>query len=182
MKGIVLTRFGEPSQVLELKTLPDPPPPGPGEVVVRVSKRSTHPGNLAMIRRRFNLKLPVGGLLPGDDGIGVVEAVGEGVDSARGVKPGARVIFNPSPGAWAERLETRADLVWPIQTYRMTHMPMLPFTPRGVAHQRGKIHAKSIQREPDGAAVSPRFTAGGHLRRIKRSTAACRCQAPKGGE
>jgi NADPH2:quinone reductase len=25
------------------------------------------------------------------------------------------VIFNPSPGAWAERLKTRAELVWPIQ-------------------------------------------------------------------
>jgi NADPH:quinone reductase len=58
---------------------------------------------------------PADGLVPGADGVGVVEAVGEGVDCAQGVKPGARVIFNPSPGAWAERLTTRAELVWPIQ-------------------------------------------------------------------
>lgn len=115
MKGIVLTRFGDPDKVLELKTLPDPPPPGPGEVVIRVTKRVIHPGNLAMIRGRFNIPLPADGfLVPGADGVGVVETIGEGVDSAQGVKPGARVIFNPSPGAWAERLKTRADLVTAI--------------------------------------------------------------------
>jgi NADPH:quinone reductase len=115
MRGIVLTRFGEPAEVLELKTLSDPPPPGPGEVVIRVTKRSIHPGNLAMIRGRFNIPLPADGfLVPGSDGVGVIEAVGVGVDAAKGLKPGVRVIFNPSPGAWAELLKTRADMVMPI--------------------------------------------------------------------
>jgi NADPH:quinone reductase len=114
VKGIVATRFGEPAEVLELKELPDPQPPGPGEVVVRVTKRQLHPGNLAMIRGRFNIPLPKGGLVPGGDGVGVVEAVGAGVDAAKGLKPRARVIFNPSPGAWAELLRTRAELVTPI--------------------------------------------------------------------
>lgn len=114
MKAIVATRFGEPAEVLELKTLPDPLPPGPGEVVIRVTTRCVHPGNLAMIRGRFHIPLPPGGLVPGGDGVGVVEAVGAGLDPAQGVKPGVRVIFNPSPGAWAERLTTRAELVTPI--------------------------------------------------------------------
>ncbi|HEY2534572.1 MAG TPA: zinc-binding dehydrogenase [Xanthobacteraceae bacterium] len=115
MKAIVASQFGEPAEVLELKTLPDPQPPGPGEVVVRVTKRQLHPGTLAMIRGRFNVPLPAGGLVPGGDGVGIVEAVGEGVDSSQGVKPGARVIFNPSrSGAWAERLKTRVELVTPI--------------------------------------------------------------------
>jgi NADPH2:quinone reductase len=114
MKGIVAIRFGEPTEVLELKTLPDPQPPGPGEVVVRVTKRRLHPGNLAMIRGRFNIPLPAGGLIPGGDGVGIVEVVAARVDAAQSLKPGARVIFNPSPGAWAERLKTRAELVTPI--------------------------------------------------------------------
>jgi NADPH2:quinone reductase len=115
MKAIVASRFGEPAEALELKTLPDPQPSGPGEVLVRVTKRQLHPGNLAMIRGRFNIPLPAGGLVPGGDGVGIVEAVGEGVDSSQGVKPGARVIFNPSGGgAWAERLKTRVELVTPI--------------------------------------------------------------------
>jgi NADPH2:quinone reductase len=68
-----------------------------------------------MVRGRFNITLPEEGfLVPGSDGVGVVEALGEGVDSASGVKPGARVVFNPGPGAWAERLKTSAGLVWPI--------------------------------------------------------------------
>jgi len=114
MKAIVFSRFGEPEKVLELKTLPDPTPPGPGEVVVRVTKRQLHPGNLMMVRGKFNVPLPADGfLIPGADGIGVVETVGEGVDSAR-VKPGMRVIFNPSAGAWAERIKTRAELVTSI--------------------------------------------------------------------
>jgi NADPH:quinone reductase len=115
MKAIVASRFGEPAEVLELKTLPDPQPPGPGEVLVRVTKRQLHPGNLVMIRGGFHIPLPAGGLVPGGDGVGIVEAVGEGVNSSQGVKPGARVIFNPSrSGAWAERLKTRVELVTPI--------------------------------------------------------------------
>jgi hypothetical protein len=44
MKAIVATRFGEPADVLELKTLRDPTPPGPGEVVVRVTKQQIQIG------------------------------------------------------------------------------------------------------------------------------------------
>ena len=113
MKAIVATQFGEPAEVLELKTVPDPAPPAPGEVAVRVTKRQLHPGNLAMVRGRFNIPLPAGGLVPGGDGAGVIEAVGPAVH-AQGLKPGVRVIFNPSPGAWAERLKVPADLVTPI--------------------------------------------------------------------
>ena len=114
MKAIVATRFGEPADVLALQSLPAPQSPGPGEVVVRVTKRQLHPGNLAMIRGRFNIPLPAAGLIPGGDGVGVIEAVGEGTAPELGLKPGVRVIFNPSPGAWAERLKTRAELVTPI--------------------------------------------------------------------
>ncbi|RFU45230.1 alcohol dehydrogenase catalytic domain-containing protein [Paraburkholderia sp. DHOC27] len=114
MKAIAFTRFGEPEKVLELKTLPDPTPPGPGEVVIRVTKRQLHPGNLMMVRGKFNIPLPAHGfLIPGADGAGIVEAVGEGADSAH-LQPGMRVIFNPSPGAWAERLKARAEFVTPI--------------------------------------------------------------------
>ncbi len=99
MKGIVLTRFGDPAEILELKTLPDPPPPGAGEVVVRVTKRSIHPGTLAMVRGRFNVPLPAAGfLVPGADGVGVVEAVGHGVDSDIGREAGRASDLQSKPG------------------------------------------------------------------------------------
>jgi NADPH:quinone reductase len=43
MRSIVLTRLGEPAEVLELKTLPEPSPPGSSEVVIPVTKRVIHP-------------------------------------------------------------------------------------------------------------------------------------------
>jgi NADPH:quinone reductase len=43
MKALVASRFGEPAKVLELKALPDPQPPGAGEVLIRVTKRQLHP-------------------------------------------------------------------------------------------------------------------------------------------
>jgi NADPH:quinone reductase len=55
-----------------LKALPEPSPPGSSEVVIRVTKPVSHPGNLAMIRGKFNLPLPAGGLVQGADGVGVV--------------------------------------------------------------------------------------------------------------
>ena len=67
-----------------------------------------------MVRGRFNIPLPAGGLVPGGDGAGVVKAVGPQVH-AEGLARGVRVIFNPSPGAWAERLKIPADLVTPIR-------------------------------------------------------------------
>jgi len=81
--------------------------------VVRVTKRQLHPGNLAMIRG-ISAPLPAEGLVPGGDGVGIVEAVGATGLAAQVPEPGVRVIFNPSPGAWAGRLTRRAELVTPI--------------------------------------------------------------------
>jgi NADPH2:quinone reductase len=67
-----------------------------------------------VVRGRFNIPLPAGGLVPGGDGAGVVEAVGPPVH-AEGLAPSVPVIFNPRLGAWAERLKIPADLVTPIR-------------------------------------------------------------------
>ncbi|WP_341718633.1 NADPH:quinone reductase [Micromonospora sp. FIMYZ51] len=75
MKAIVYERTGDPS-VLELVDRPVPEP-GRGEVLVRIAYAGVNPTDW---KARRSFPLPAGWQIPGQDGAGVVEAVGEGVD------------------------------------------------------------------------------------------------------
>ena len=75
MKAIVYERTGDAS-VLQLVDRPVPEP-GPGEVLVRVAVSGVNPTDW---KGRRQWPLPAGWQTPGQDGAGVVEAVGEGVD------------------------------------------------------------------------------------------------------
>jgi len=74
MRAIVFTRPG-PSTVLELVDR-DLPEPGPGEVRVRLVRAGVNPTDWK--RRQNPLEHPE--ITPGQDGAGVVDAVGDGVD------------------------------------------------------------------------------------------------------
>ncbi|GAA2707014.1 NADPH:quinone reductase [Micromonospora olivasterospora] len=75
MKAIVYETNGDPS-VLQLVDRPVPEP-GPGEVLVRVAVSGVNPTDW---KARRQWPLSAGWQIPGQDGAGVVEAVGEGVD------------------------------------------------------------------------------------------------------
>ncbi|MFD9024269.1 alcohol dehydrogenase catalytic domain-containing protein [Streptomyces parvulus] len=113
MRTIAHDRYGEADQVLRLSELPRPPVPEAGEVRVRVLSRPIHPGDLAGVRgalgatqRRFARPR-----VPGLEGMGLVETVGEDV---RHLRPGQRVAFFPVPGTWSELLTAPAELVVPV--------------------------------------------------------------------
>lgn len=55
------------------------PEPGPGEVLLAMKAASLNFRDLLMVRGRYNPKQPLP-LIPGSDGVGVVQAVGPGVD------------------------------------------------------------------------------------------------------
>lgn len=74
MKAIVYERTGDPS-VLELVDRPVPEPTA-GEVLVRMAVAGVNPTDWKSRRS----SPPNGWQIPGQDGAGVVEAVGEGVD------------------------------------------------------------------------------------------------------
>ncbi|MEV6694494.1 NADPH:quinone reductase [Micromonospora sp. NPDC051196] len=75
MKAIVYERTGDPT-VLQLVDRPVPEP-GAGEVLVRIAFSGVNPTDW---KARRQWPLPDGWQTPGQDGAGVVEAVGAGVD------------------------------------------------------------------------------------------------------
>ena len=77
MQAVVYTRNGDPD-VLELVDR-EVPEPGPGEVRVRVAVSGVNPTDWKA--RRAN-PIPAGFQIPNQDGSGVVDAVGNGVDPA----------------------------------------------------------------------------------------------------
>jgi NADPH2:quinone reductase len=81
MKAVVYTRTGDPS-VLEVVDRPVPDP-GPGEVLVRVAMSGVNPTDWKSRQGDGSgAPPPFGWQVPNQDGAGVVEMVGKGVDSA----------------------------------------------------------------------------------------------------
>lgn len=94
MKAIRVAQTGGP-EVLEYVDV-DTPRPGAGQVLVRLEAIGV---NFIDVYHRTGLyKLPLP-FIPGSEGAGVVEAVGEGVTTA---KNGDRVAYCMVPGAYAE--------------------------------------------------------------------------------
>jgi NADPH:quinone reductase len=82
MRAVWYDRTGAAAEVLVVGQLPDPHP-GPGEVRVRVHRAGLNPRD---VKRRAGLGdrvMTEPRVIPGDDGAGVVDEVGRGVDRAR---------------------------------------------------------------------------------------------------
>jgi trans-2-enoyl-CoA reductase len=73
-------RTGAPSEVVQVDDCPVPPP-GPEEVAVRMQFAPINPADLNMIEGKYGEARPLPDV-PGNEGAGVVEAVGAGVDPA----------------------------------------------------------------------------------------------------
>jgi NADPH:quinone reductase len=97
MKAIVVHEFGAP-EVLKLEDMPAPKP-GPGQVVVRIRAAGVNPFDTYMRAGIYAIKPPLP-YVPGGEGAGVVDSVGDGVTT---VKSGDRVyVAHPLTGTYAE--------------------------------------------------------------------------------
>lgn len=109
MKAVVCEAFGGP-EVLALREAPDPPPPGPGEVTVRILARGVQYVDVLMLAGKYQFR-PEPPFIPGSEAAGEVIAAGPGVT---GFAVGDKVMCRQRLGAFAERGTLKAadcDLV-----------------------------------------------------------------------
>lgn len=119
MLRITHHRYGEPADVLQVEHAADPASPTCEQVLIRVRMRPVNLGSLLGVRGRYRPANERGEASPhpasiGIEGVGVVEAVGAGVDVSSGVAPGVRVAFFPVPGTWNELILISASFVTPV--------------------------------------------------------------------
>lgn len=101
MKAIQMTQFGGP-EVLKLHDV-QIGKPGKGEALIRIAASGVNFVDIYQRRGTYPVKLPY---IPGLEGAGTVEAIGEGVTN---VKPGDKVAYVHEPGAYAEQSLVKAD-------------------------------------------------------------------------
>ena len=106
MKAIVVSRFGGP-EVLELGDR-EAPPPGRGEVRVRVRAAGVNRADLLQRAGHYPAPADAPPDIPGLEFAGELEAVGEGVTDAA---PGDRVLGLCGGGAYAEAITVPARTV-----------------------------------------------------------------------
>lgn len=109
MQAVVCEAFGGPD-VLALKEVADPPPPGPGEVQVRVTARGVQYVDVLQIAGTYQVR-PEPPFIPGSEGAGKVVTVGPGV---RRFKPGDAVMSRHRTGAFAQLANAHEDACDPV--------------------------------------------------------------------
>ncbi|MGW5922062.1 zinc-binding dehydrogenase [Nocardia fluminea] len=109
MQAVVIDEFGEPKDVLTAQQAPTPEP-GAGEVRIAMSLSPIHNHDLAIIRGVYGYR-PTLPAIPGTEAVGVVDAVGPGVDT---LEVGQRVAVAGVRGAWADSFVARAEQAVPM--------------------------------------------------------------------
>jgi NADPH:quinone reductase len=102
MKAMVCEAFGGP-EVLALRELPDPLPPGPGEVQVKMTARGVQYVDVLMLAGKYQFR-PEPPFIPGNEAAGEVVAVGDG---ATRFKIGDRIMNRMRLGAFGTLANSR---------------------------------------------------------------------------
>jgi NADPH:quinone reductase-like Zn-dependent oxidoreductase len=109
MKALIFRETGETKSVLELAAIPTPAV-APGEALVRVLLSPINASDLHMVRGRYGYQ-PALPASPGIEGVGIVEAVGAGVQS---LVVGTRAVFVDTWNTFREQIVCPADKLVPV--------------------------------------------------------------------
>src|SRR6201990_247427 len=104
MKAMVCERFGGP-ETLVFQDVPDPRPPNPGEIQVRIGARGVQYVDVLMLAGKYQFR-PEPPFIPGGEGAGEIVAIGSGVT---GLTPGDRVMSRQRLGAFAQLGNCKAE-------------------------------------------------------------------------
>lgn len=110
MRALQYEAFGKPIDQVHLVDIPKPTP-GAGEILVRLTHRSVNPADLLAIQGQYAILPGAFPAIPGSEGSGEVEALGEGVS---GYQVGQRVIPLGGGGKWQESIVVPAHQVIPV--------------------------------------------------------------------
>lgn len=108
MKAIQINQFGDVN-VLQLQNIPIPTP-GPGQALIKIKAAGLNFIDIYMRTGKYPRPLP---FVPGLEGSGIVEAIGDGVTE---VKKGDRVAYTNGIGSYAEFCVVNANQLIPLPT------------------------------------------------------------------
>ena len=101
--------FGEPQDVLVVEPV-QVPPPGPGQVRVRMLAASINPADVNVVQGRYGLEMRLPSFC-GNEGAGEVEELGRGVTE---LQLGQLVRPRPGVGCWREELVADVERLLPL--------------------------------------------------------------------
>jgi len=124
MKAASIAHYGAPGETVKCVDIADLGEPEPGRAVVRMAMAPINPADLLTIKGNYSrdVEFP---FIPGTEGVGRVEAVGDGVTR---VAPGDIVVPMPR-GTWQERLSAREDLLIKVSGGALEQLAMLKVNP-----------------------------------------------------
>lgn len=140
MKAIQISQYGGP-EVLKIGNI-QIEKPGKGQALIRMEAAGVNFIDVYQRRGTYPVKLPY---IPGLEGSGVVEAIGEGV---KNVKPGDRVAYVHEPGSYAEQSLVKAEHLIPllpeISFEQGAAFPLQGMTAHYLLHEFRKVKSNDI--------------------------------------